>query len=332
MNGAPFAFAVLLIVHAPTLEAQAIERVREHFAQSRFDDVRREVAALEKAAGPSAEAAYWLGRVEVIGNRSDVAMDYFDKAVTLAPSNAEYHFWLGSAVRDVTPYASKIRMPFHARKMKKSFERAVELDPSHIQARFGLVQYYASAPGAMGGDKRKAETEAQEIGKRNAMRGAIAQAFIAEMREDVAAQDVAWRTAIAAAPDSAAGYEGLAVLLATQKRPAEALAVIEQYARRQPDDPMVKLYVGRVSAIASFELERGKAALEDFLKAPPPGVMVTTLATAHYRLGQICAQLGDDGGARSHYTNAVKLNPHSPAKKALAAKQEQKEPVRTKCS
>lgn len=51
----------------------------------------------------------------------------------------------------------------YASKTKDEFEKAVALNPKYVEARFGLVQFYASAPGIMGGSYDKAFEQAKEI-------------------------------------------------------------------------------------------------------------------------------------------------------------------------
>jgi len=50
-------------------------------------------------------------------------------------------------------------------------EKAVELNPDSIEARFDLMEYYLQAPAFLGGDVAKAEGQAREISKRSAAAG-----------------------------------------------------------------------------------------------------------------------------------------------------------------
>jgi hypothetical protein len=69
-----------------------------------------------------------------------------------------------------------------ARHTRDELERAVELDPNHLDARWGLVQYYALAPGYLGGSEEKARQEAEEISKRDAALGKRAFDFITQKK------------------------------------------------------------------------------------------------------------------------------------------------------
>lgn len=101
-----------------------------------------------------------------------------EKAVAQSPNSAEAHYLLGSAYGTLAERASIFKQPGLASKTRKEFERAVQLDPNHLESRFGLVQFYMIAPGFMGGSHAKATQQAEEIKKRDAITGHRAFAFI----------------------------------------------------------------------------------------------------------------------------------------------------------
>ena len=96
-----------------------------------------------------------------------------------------HHLWLANALGDQAEHANKLKLPFLARRMKWEFEKAVELDPTSIDARHGLIQFYSQAPGVMGGSMDKAKEQAREIEKLNAMRGHFEMARLLERDKDI---------------------------------------------------------------------------------------------------------------------------------------------------
>jgi tetratricopeptide (TPR) repeat protein len=294
-----------------TASAQSLDRARELFETARYAEAKTELLALQKADDRNPAVAYYLGRIATIQNESDDAIKYFERAVKIEEGNALYHLWLGNAIREVTPRSSKIRMPFNARRMKKEWERAVALDPNLIDARYGLVQFYGYAPGVMGGDITKAREQVAEIAKRNAMRGAIARGILADIEKNSAAEEAAYRDAIAAAPDSAAGYFALGGMYARAGKATEAFATLDQYAKRRPDDRHALYEVGRFAGTTGQQLDRGEAALKQYLATPPADVDVAHTAGAHYWLGQVAEKRGLKDAARDHYRVALKINPNS---------------------
>ena len=308
-----FMTAVVFAVFAlsSVASAQTLDRAKQLFDDARNAEAKTELIALQKADDRNPAVAYYLGRIAAIRNESDEAIKYFERAVKLEEGNALYHAWLGNAIREVTPRSSKLRMPFNARRMKKEWERAVALDPNQIDARYGLVQFYAYAPGVMGGDIAKAREQVAEIAKRNIMRGALGRAVIADVEKNTAAEEAAYRDAIAAAPDSAAGYFALGGMYARAGKAVEAFAILDQYAKRQPDDRHAFYEAGRFAGTTGQQLDRGEAALKQYLATPPADVDVAHTAGAHYWLGRIAEKRGQKDAARDHYRVALRINPNS---------------------
>lgn len=69
---------------------------------------------------------------------------------------ADYYFIKGSLAPFKLAEASVVRAPFIARRMRKDWEKAVEIDPNHELASFSLALFYGAAPGIVGGDTEKA--------------------------------------------------------------------------------------------------------------------------------------------------------------------------------
>ncbi len=74
-------------------------------------------------------------------------------------------------VRPEAQNANVLRQPGLAKKAKGAWEHAIELDANNLDARSDLIQYYVQAPGLLGGSMTKALEQAEEIRKRNALRG-----------------------------------------------------------------------------------------------------------------------------------------------------------------
>jgi tetratricopeptide (TPR) repeat protein len=75
----------------------------------------------------------------------------------------------------------------NAKKCKKAWLKAVELDPENLQARVGLFNYYVQAPGIAGGGIDKAKQQANEIKKLDAFQGyyAFARIYNKEKKYDL---------------------------------------------------------------------------------------------------------------------------------------------------
>jgi tetratricopeptide (TPR) repeat protein len=303
-----FLTAITLVSSAA---AQSIDHAKQLFDGAQYAEARSELRALQKADDRNAATAYYLGRIAAFDNDYDEAIRQLERAVKLEEGNALYHVWLGSAIAEAAGRASKFKQPFMARRVKKEWERAVQLDPNQIEARVDLVQFYTMAPGFMGGSIEKAREQAGEITKRNAVRGALARGMIAEHEKNAVAEEAAYQEAIIAGPDSAAGYFALSHAFARDGKAAESFAAIDQYVKRHPDDRWALYHTGRAAGTTGQQLDRGEAALQQFLGAPPSDAHATTIAGAHYWLGQIAEKRGAKDLAREQYRTALRINPNA---------------------
>ncbi|MFI5310624.1 MAG: tetratricopeptide repeat protein [Gemmatimonadales bacterium] len=269
----------------------------------------------------SAADHYAAGRA-AMSAKPDDAVKEFEKAVSLDDKNAEYHLWLGNALGTVAQKASVLRQPFLAKRVKSEFERTVQLDPSSVDGRHGLMQFFLEAPGIMGGSVDKAREQAVEIGKVNPMRGHLARAEIAAHDKDGTAREREYRAAVSESPDSVVAYATLVAYLLNAKRTDDACAVVDNLIARRPTDPLALWQMGRLAAVTGTRLDRGEQALRAVLASPGVGTdpRLPVPANVHYRLGDILARRGAKDEARKEYERAIELNPQfDAARKALKA-------------
>lgn len=254
--------------------------------------------------------------------KPDKAESQFEKAVAADPKVGLYHMWLGNAVGQQASTASTIKQPFMARRIKAEFEKAIELDPSLLDARDGLIQFYLQAPGFMGGSPAKAREQQREIAKRDAVRGHLSAATIAWHGRDTVTTERELKAAVAAAPDSVNPVIGLAQRQAAWGRTSAAFATLNGFLARHPTDIAVRFQWGRLAAATGTELARGETMLRALLAEPDWVVERSrpSKAAVHYRLGMILEKSGKKPEAKASYQTAVTLDPQlKVAKDALAA-------------
>ena len=129
-------------------------------------------------------------------------------------------------------HTNKLKLPFLARRIKSEFDKAAQLDPTSIDARHGLIEFYSQAPGVMGGSMDKAKEQAREIIKLNAWRGHYEMARLLERDKDIAGAEKDYIAAVAAAPDSTPPYLYLGSFYRRQKRWDDALKTYEAALQR----------------------------------------------------------------------------------------------------
>ncbi|MBM4193058.1 MAG: tetratricopeptide repeat protein [Gemmatimonadetes bacterium] len=276
-------------------------------------------------AGAAQSFAELLARGRALNDsgKAGEAEKVLERALKLNANSAAAHFELGRAVGDQAERASVLKQPFMAKRIKSEFEKAVALDPSLVDAREGLLQFYLRAPGVMGGSKEKAREQAAAVAALSPYRGHYARARIAIDAKDNAAVEREYRGAVAAYPDSLNAVATLVSWLSNNGRAAEGFAPLDQFLAAHPGDRAAQFWIGRTAAISGQQLERGEQLLRGLLASPadatPRGPRLLA-ENIHFRLGDIAAKRGEKQQARAEYEAALKLNPkHEPAKKALGA-------------
>jgi tetratricopeptide (TPR) repeat protein len=320
MSSQPTAFllASLALASVPALAAEgAAAQGIQLFSSGRAAEAKKVLEPWAKAHPKDAEAAYYLGRAYWVLRDYDPAVDWLEKATELAPRNADYQLWLGRSYGRSAQASGPLKAMGLAKRCREAYEKSVALDPGLLDAREDLMQYYLQAPGMMGGSVEKAKAQAAEIGKRDAVRGALAQANVAMQEKDAAKALGVLTAALAKAPGDAKLQMGLGGIYITQERWDDAFRTYEAILTAEPDHWNALYQVGRAAALSGKRLDQGKSALERYM-AGTPGPESPPIANAHYRLGMIYQHQGNKAAARAEYQAALKLDPKlKDAKEAL---------------
>jgi len=285
----------------------------------KLDEARPLVQSMLAKDKNDANAMFLMGRIlDAEGKNSD-AVDWYEKAIKVDEKNSRYHLFLGNALGEEAQNASKLRQPFLARRVKKEFERAVELDGKSIDAREGLVGFYSQAPGFMGGDMDKAKAQAIEIGKMDKMRGHLQMGRLLLRTKDSTGAEKEYKAIITDYPDSSAGYFQMGAYYRGAGRYDESFAMYEHVLKAHPNEIAAHLTWAGTAAVSGKNLERGEREAKYYIaNAKDPGNV--NLSNAHWRLGMIYEKGGKKDAARAEYNEALKLWPQSQnARKSLDA-------------
>jgi tetratricopeptide (TPR) repeat protein len=162
--------AFLVLVSPAAQASEDIATGVALFKRGQFTAAQQFFEAFVSQHPTDPSGVYYLGRIAFEGKQYEQAATRFEQAIQLASDNSDYHRWLGRTYGQQAQHAGGEAF-FLARKVKTHLEKAVELNPDNIEARFDLLEYYLQAPVFLGGDLPKAKTQAAEITKRNAAEG-----------------------------------------------------------------------------------------------------------------------------------------------------------------
>jgi tetratricopeptide (TPR) repeat protein len=110
--------------------------------------------------------------------------------------------------------------------IKESFEKAIVLNPKHIEARWALVMVYMKLPGIVGGSESKAVQYSNELLKLSPVDGYLSKGQIDEHFEKYASAEEQYKKAIAAG-STKTGSQMLANLYKNKMNQPEKAAKIK---------------------------------------------------------------------------------------------------------
>jgi tetratricopeptide (TPR) repeat protein len=249
-----------------------------------------------------------LARVRLAFADEKGAVRLVERALQKHPRQAELALWLGRAYGQRAIRAPVFEQPSLATHVRKSFERAVALDPENLEARSGLLEYLIRAPKVLGGSPERARDQAEEIQKRDPLKGLHAFGRIAEQEKRWVDADQIYAKAIEEFPGASEPVIWRAALAARLKNWEKAFELLETRASASPGDPRACYEIGRIAAISGGHLDRGEECLKAYL-ANGPGPEDPPLAEAHLQLAGIYRKKKDPARAKQQYEEALRLDP-----------------------
>jgi Tfp pilus assembly protein PilF len=250
------------------------------------------------------------GKVALRRSDAEHAAELFEKAVAVRPNSADAHYWLARAYGAIGQNSENpLKQMSMGGKMKDEAERAVQLDPNHIEARFMLIDAYVIAPAMMGGSEAKALEQANEIKRNDAFQGHRAYVRIYTLQKKIDLARNEYLAAVREEPNSARAHNALGAFFAiTDKNYPGAFEEIEKALKLDSTYMPAWFRLGQVAALSASNFARGEEALKKYLKYQPKDTE-PELANAHYRLGQIYENQGKKTEAKQSYVAALQLNP-----------------------
>src|SRR5713101_9848080 len=155
-------------------DAAELRSAMESFDAGDYTTAKKMLQAVLEKNTDAAEIHFWLGRCSYELFDFNAASTAFERAIQLQPKNSLYHLWLGRADSERADREHSLSL---ARKVKKEFQAAVQLDPANIAARRDLLEYEVDAPWIAGGDKDDARKQIEAIAALDATEGRLARAM-----------------------------------------------------------------------------------------------------------------------------------------------------------
>src|SRR5213080_427967 len=275
-------------------------------------DYAKAIQALQAAAAKDPQN----GDVQLLLVKSYLELQEYDptiksaeKAVAIDPQNSVYHEWLGRAYGEKADHASLFSAISLAKKTRKEFETAIQLDAKNFSARQALIEFDCSAPGLVGGGEDKAVRQIEQLAEMDAAEGHYAKGNCRRQKKDFTAADEEFTTALESNPKSAELIYDVGDYAVKRSQPARLLAVADAGKRVAPSDLREKFYRGVALVLKKEGSEEAERLLKEYAKRAPTRSGYPRPAAAHAWLGRLFEDQNKMEEAAQEFESALKLDP-----------------------
>jgi len=283
-------FLVLLCFPMLLMSQTTAETVQQLFDQKQYSQAERILKTAVEKSPNDRQLIELLGDAYGYQKDWDGAIENYEKLVKMDDFNANYHYKFGGAKGMKALEVSKLRALGLIGDVKRSFNRAAELDPTHIEVRWAMVELYMQLPGIIGGSYKKSMKYANELEKLSKVDGYLAKGYIYEYDDEPELAEEYYKKAIAIG-GSVTCYDKLTKLYVKENQPLKAIDNLEKTHQKHQRNAM-HYQIGKVAADYNIELEKGEKCLYTYITnyTAKDGVPV---CWAYYRLSQIFKHRGN---------------------------------------
>ncbi len=174
------------------------EKGEKLFGEAKFKQAQVLFESYLKSNSNHIKTIEYLGDTASHNSSWENAVFYYRKLKDLKPNEANYYYKYGGALGMKATQVNKFRALGMIGEIRGSFEKAIVLNPKHIEARWALVMYYIQLPGIIGGSEAKAIKYSNELLKLSPIDGYLSKGQIFEYFKKYALAEEQYKKAIAA--------------------------------------------------------------------------------------------------------------------------------------
>jgi len=309
------AFATLLLactaLAAANLKQEIPEAARRAYDAS---DYVRAVEVLQEAAAndpKNGDIQLLLVKSYLELQERDAAIRSAEKAVALDPQNSLYHEWLGKAYGEKADHAGWFSAISLAKKTRKEFQSAVELDARNFAARQALIEFDCSAPGLVGGGEEKAQPQIRELMEMDAAEGHYAAGNCRRQKKDFVLADEEFTKSLESNPKSPELIYDIGDYAIRRGQAERLMAVAAAGERVAPADPRAKFCRGVALVLNQEKPDEAERLLREYAKAAPQRTGYPRPAMAHVWLGHLYENQDRKQDAVEEFETALRLDPRN---------------------
>jgi len=299
---------ILVSVYFP--KSFANEDAIEAYEQKNFSEAKALFERSLKSDPKSVISLQYLAKIAIKDSEFDDAEDFILRAQEIAPKNASVQYDVAQIMGRQAQESSIFSAPGYAKKTLKAYEQAVQLEPSNINYRQGLIAFYLQAPSIVGGDKELALEQAIAIETLDPVKGFIALVDVYQTTEENTKLETLYSTIDSKFPESGGLFYRRGLYYQSAKKYSKALVDFQKAhaAKPQNEDDLTAyaaLYqIGRNSVLSGKDIDNGIKALQDYLVNAPSDPILPGADWTKYRLGLLLSNKGDKQNAAKLFKQA----------------------------
>jgi tetratricopeptide (TPR) repeat protein len=290
-------------------QEESLKAGREAYDASDFAKAAQLLQQASSQNPRSGEILLLLAKTYYESQQHDAAIASAEKAVSLEPQSSVYHEWLGRIYGEKADHATMFSALSLAKKARREFEKAVELDPRNFSAQQALIEFDCSAPGIAGGGEDKARVEISRLATMDAAEGHYAEGNCRRQKKDFAAADGEFDKALgnhAKSPDLIFDIGDYAVKHSQPERLEAVAAAGEAVAS---GDLRAKYYRAVAMVLKKERLDEAERLLREYVERAPVRNNYPHRWIAHEWIGRLYEYEGKTQPAIEEYEAALKLDP-----------------------
>lgn len=212
------------------------EKAENFFKEEKYDQAQLAFESVLKSNPSDLKTIEYLGDIAGQNKSWDKAIGYYKKLKQLKPSEANYYYKYGGALGMKAKEVNKFKALGMIDEVKASFEKAITLNPKHIEARWALIELYIQLPGIVGGSESKAIKYSNELLRLSPIDGYLSRGHIEEYFKRYKVAELQYKKAIIVG-GSKTSYQKLASLYKNKmQEPEKAKAILENYNNKKVQD------------------------------------------------------------------------------------------------
>lgn len=215
------------------LFSQSFEKGEKLYVDKKYDQAQPILENYLKSNPSHLKTIEYLGDIAGQDKSWDKCIGYYKKLKTLKPNEANYYYKYGGALGMKSLEVNKFKALGMIGEVRSSFEKAIALNPKHIEARWALIELNLQLPGIVGGSESKAIKYSTELRELSPVDGYLSRGYIEEYFKRYASAEQQYKRAILIG-ESKVCYQKLADLYKNKmKQPEKANKVWEDYKNKK---------------------------------------------------------------------------------------------------